>query len=297
MTQTYMRALVLTNPGARRGAEGLADVLTQLRSGGLELIEEEGAHAKELPDLVRKHRDDVELVIAGGGDGTLSAILPALIETGLPLGILPLGTANNLARTLGIPTDLAEAAAIITGGHRHRIDLGCVNGRYFMTTASLGLSVRITEELDGASKRRWGALAYGMAALRVLARARPMSVEIRYDGKSLNTRAIQVVVGNGRYYGAALAVAEDAQIDDQRLDLYTIEARPWWSMLALLPALKRGSHGEKRGVTALSARTIEIETTRPRDIDVDGEIGAQTPATFTVVPRAIEVCVPQPSPE
>jgi diacylglycerol kinase family enzyme len=98
-----------------------------------------------------------------------------------------------------------------------------------------------------------------------------------------------VVVGNGRYYGSALPVAEDASIEDSRLDLYSLEVRHWWKLLTLAPALVRGRQGEKRSVETLRAQQFEIMTPAPMDINVDGEIQGQTPATVRVVPRTLEV--------
>ena len=103
-----------------------------------------------------------------------------------------------------------------------------------------------------------------------------------------------MVVGNGRYYGSALPVAEDATIDDARLDLYSLEVNHWWELLLLLPALKRGRHGEKRSVQTLRATELEIETRVPMAVNVDGEICSQTPARFRVMPRALEVFAPSP---
>ena len=286
------RALVLVNRGARRGAERLDSALEVLRDG-IDLVDRRDAEPRDLAQVIRGERKRVDLVILGGGDGTLSAALPALLELGKPLGVLPLGTANNLARTLDIPTDLDEAARIIVQGHSRRIDVGQVNDRHFLTTASLGLSVRITQELTTASKRRWGPLAYGLAALRTLRGGRDtIRAEVRYEGRVIRVRALQVVVGNGRYYGSGMAVAEDARIDDGRLDLYMVEPQPRWRLVLLLPALKRGSQGEKPNVVAASSSAFEIRSSRQWDIDVDGEIGASTPATFSVLPGALEVLVP-----
>jgi diacylglycerol kinase family enzyme len=174
------------------------------------------------------------------------------------------------------------------------VDLGRVNGRWFCTTASIGLSVQITEELSPDAKRRWGPLAYVLAALRVLRRSHPFDADVSWEGGSRHTRTVQIVVGNGRYYGAALAVAPDAAIDDARLDLYSLEVRRWWELMKLAPFLKRGTHVERREVEALRARVFEVRTRRPMPIDLDGELGAETPGRFEVVPRALEVFTPEP---
>lgn len=290
---TPRRALLLANPKARRGGERVGEALDVLRGAGMELFVEEIGNSKEIADHVRRHAGDVDLVILGGGDGTINAGLASLLEARLPLGILPLGTANNTARTLEIPTELADAAKVIALGATRRIDVGQVGDRYFLTTASIGLSVRITKELSGASKRRWGPLAYGVAAIRTLSRVHAFDADIQYDGGSRRLRAIQIMVGNGRHYGAALTVAEDAEPDDALLDCYAIEAVPWWRLIGLLPALKRGRQGEKADVQAITARTIRIETREPHSIDADGELVGKTPATFTTLPAALEVFAPK----
>jgi diacylglycerol kinase (ATP) len=288
------RALLLLNPRARGGAGAAGEIATRLRDLGIDLVAEPAEDPARLPQLIRRHQGEVDRVIVGGGDGTLHSSVQVLVESGLPLGIIPLGTANNLARTLGIPSDPEGACALIAAGHRRRIDLGWVNGRYFCTTASVGLSVQITGELSPGAKRRWGPVAYALAAIKVLRRSRPFRAEISWEGGSRQTRTVQIVVGNGRHYGAALAVAPDAAIDDARLDLYSLEVNHWWDLVKLAPFLKWGTHVHREEVEALRARTIEIRTRRPMPIDVDGEIGSETPATLKIVPRALEVFVPPP---
>jgi hypothetical protein len=118
--------------------------------------------------VIRRYQQQIDLVIVGGGDGTLNATIEAIIETQLPLGILPLGTANDLARTLAIPNSLPEACQIIASGNLRRIDLGSVNGKYFFNVASLGLSVKITQQLTKEIKRRWGIFAYAAIAFQVI---------------------------------------------------------------------------------------------------------------------------------
>jgi YegS/Rv2252/BmrU family lipid kinase len=286
------RAVVLLNPRARQGTDGVDAQLARLEGDGFRLTRETVTDPDGIPERIRRHQGQVDLVIVGGGDGTMSAALPGLLEAGLPLGILPLGTANNLARTLGIPAKLDEACAVIAAGHTRRIDVGRVNDRAFLTTASMGLSVRITGELTGDAKKRWGPFAYVVTALRSLRNPPDLHAEITYEGKVLAGKAVQIVVGNGRYYGSGLAVAEDAQIDDGRLDVYVIRPQPRWRMILLAPALKQGRQGRKRDVLALSAKEVRITTREPQEIDVDGEIGAATPAAFSVMERALEVFAP-----
>ena len=287
------RALLLLNPRARRGTEAAPEVQGCLERAGLEVIARRLGDAAAVDQLIRTEQPRVDRVIAAGGDGTLHTVLQGLAGSGLPLAVLPLGTANNLARTLAIPTSLQEACEVAAGATTRPIDLGWVNGRYFFTTASIGLSVEITESLSHRTKQWWGPLAYGVAAVRALVRARPFRAEIAWAGGRRQSRTVQVVVGNGRYYGSALPVAENATIDDARLDLYTLEIRHWWELIGLVPALRRGRQGEKDSVQALRATEFEIATRVPMDINVDGEIVTRTPARLRVLPAALQVFVPR----
>jgi YegS/Rv2252/BmrU family lipid kinase len=283
------RALLLLNPGARRARDAGGVVAERLQALGLDLAVLEIRDPAGLPELVRTRVSEVDRLIVAGGDGTLNAVIQGLVGSRAPLGIIPVGTANNTARALDLPAELDAACAIAAGSQTRLIDLGRVNDRWFFTTASLGLSVTVTRLLTRDLKRRWGRLAYGYAALRAVLERRPFGAEIIAGGERLSLRTFQIVVGNGRYYGSALPVAEDAAIDDGWLDLYAVEARSRWRLLTLAPALKGGRQGERRDVHVLRARQVEIRTTTPRTINVDGELGPRTPATFVVVPRALAV--------
>jgi YegS/Rv2252/BmrU family lipid kinase len=238
----------------------------------------------------------VDCAIVGGGDGTLRMAAAGLEASGLPLGILPMGTANDLARTLNIPTDLDAAADVILAGHRQRIDLGSVNDEPFFNVASIGLSTELARGLSSELKRRWGRVGYAIAAFRALANARRFTAWISENGETTRTRTMQIAVGNGRFYGGGSVVAEHAAIDDGHLDLYSLETRTVWRLALMLMSFRSGQHGAWSEVTTLRGTEFEVRTPRPRPINADGEIVAETPAVFRVHPAAITVFTPAPAP-
>jgi diacylglycerol kinase (ATP) len=287
------RALLLINPRARQGAGSVDSVAGCLRGLGVDVVAEPPGRDRPVADVLRARPPDVRAVVVGGGDGTLNAAAGALAEAGLPVGVVPLGTANDLARTLGLPVDPAGACKVIAMGHTRRIDLGVVNGKPFFNAASIGLSVEVARKLTRGAKGRWGWLAYLATAARVARYARPFRAELRAGDAVHHVRAIQITVGNGRHYGGGLTVADDAAIDDGRLDLYSLEVDRWWQLLRLLPALRSGTLAGHVGVRALRGTEFVVTTRHPRPVSADGEVVTSTPARFSVRKQALEVFVPE----
>lgn len=288
----HRRVLLLINRHSRRGREATGQAIEGLERHGCEVTFRSTRSPEDLSHTIRQYADRVDVVVIGGGDGTLNGALPALLETGLTLGILPLGTANDLARTLELPLDLDGACRAIATGPIQPIDIGQVNDRYFFNVASLGLSVKITRYLSGAQKKRWGVLAYLWSAIQALTHSRPFHAQIEANGEIVQVRTVQIAVGNGRYYGGGLAIAWDATIDDRRLDLYSLEISHWWQMLPLLPALRSGRQSRAATVRTLDAEEIIVHTRRTRSVNTDGEITTETPAHFRVLPAALPVVRP-----
>ncbi len=286
------KALLLINRRSRQGQQNFAKAVEILYDLDFELLTVPAKNSKQLRSKVLKHGKDVDMVIVGGGDGTLNAVVDSLVKLQLPLGILPLGTANDLARTLSIPTTIPEACQVIADGKLRYIDLGWVNGKHFFNVASLGLSVGITKNLSRDLKRRWGVLAYALSAIQAIGQTRPFSVEIKIKDESIRVNTIQIAIGNGRYYGGGMTIVEDAAIDDQRLDLYSIELKHWWQIFPLLQTLKTGQHDRLSWVRTLHGEEIEINTSKPRTVNTDGELTVSTPAKFKVIPRALGVLSP-----
>ncbi|MEB3358799.1 MAG: lipid kinase [Synechococcales bacterium] len=288
------RALLLINPYARYGEQARAEATEYLEALGFRVIQERSAHPRNFSYLIDCHRKQVDLIIIGGGDGTLNAAAEGLVKAKRPLGILPLGAANDLARNLGIPLDLKQACDAIATGLPRPIDLGWVNGKYFFNVVSLGLSVQTTRQLAKDTKRTWGIFAYLATALRALRQAKPFQAEILVDGASTQVNTVQIAIGNGRYYSGGMKVPADATIGSQRLGLYSLEVQHRWQLLALLPSLWQGRFYKWLGVRTLETREIKIFTRRSYPIKTDGELQTYTPAHIKLVPQALSVLVPPP---
>ena len=287
-----IRALLIINEQSRNGAANIDVAVDRLKDRGIDAIEGKPERPDGIADLIFKHRGRIDCVIVGGGDGSMNAAASALVETRLPLGVLPMGTANDLARTLNIPNDIEQAFDIIAGGIIHPIDLGCVNDRYFFNVANIGLGVRVARYLSRDLKQRWGILSYAHSLFKAMQSFRPFQAEIICDGRSRRVRTIQVAVGNGRHYGGGMTVSERASIDDNRFFLYSLEPLTLWQMLKLAPAFRTGRFENLDPVDLDQGRIIEIRTRKPMPVSADGELVTSTPAKFKLLAGAINVFVP-----
>ena len=287
------RALLIVNAKSRSGGSLAGDALDGLHQRGISAEIVDCSTPDDLRASINTHAKGADLIIVGGGDGTLNAAVSGILDTKLPLGILPMGTANDLARTLGIPPDINAAMDIIAAGNTRHIDLGSVNGRPYFNVASIGLSVDLAHELTPEIKQRFGRLGYALAALRVVSRAKPFRAEIKMSGGAIKkTLSLQIAIGNGRHYGGGNLVTETADIQDGILDLYSLEYREAWHILVKFWSFRRGEHIRQAEVQDLRDTKFQISTRKPRHVNADGEIITMTPATFEIMPSALEVCVP-----
>ncbi|MFN2367150.1 MAG: lipid kinase [Desulfurivibrionaceae bacterium] len=291
------KALLLRNRKSRSGAGAdLSPGLEVIRRSGIEIDEisiGDGADQEGIdPSLSSKY----DFVIIGGGDGTLNRMAEWLVAAGRPVGIIPLGTGNDLARTLDIPFQVEDACRVIAAGNRRKISLGKVNDKYFFNAASIGLSTKVARNLDPENKKRWGALAYSRALLEEIYNRHAFRAEITSgeSGESLRLRTIQITVGNGRYYGGGLVFSEEATIYNRELGLFAIVAQDFLELLKMAPLFMLGRHTELERVIFLHGKKFVIHTHRPKEIDVDGELIGKTPAFFDLDPDVLEFFVPAP---
>lgn len=293
-------AAVVINAGSRRGAAYELAVDTMRKAGvPISAVHPVLSGADLAATLDRVLADGHDLVVVGGGDGTVSYAAGRVAGTNVALGVLPLGTANDFARTLEIPNNLAEACATIADGKVVDIDLGRANGQPFLNVASAGLSVSVTEALSPRLKRYIGPLAYSIATILAYTRHKPFRARLEFpdgDREPLELEdLLQVAVGNGRHYGGGNTVSPTAGIDDHILDIYAIVAGPLREHVSIARLLKDGSFIKHDRVHHLTSRSVRVVTEPPMPVNLDGEIATTTPADFTIQRNAVHVVVPQSS--
>jgi YegS/Rv2252/BmrU family lipid kinase len=240
----------------------------------------------------RAAKAGVETVIVGGGDGTMAHAVDALAYRKTRLGVVPLGTGNSFAQSLGVPRgDVAAAIALIARGKHARVDLGRVNGTYFANFATIGLSSEIAGATPTAVKSIAGPLAYLVAAIRPLLTHRAFRAQIRWPRGKLTITTQDVIVANGRYFGSS-PVADDATLTDATLHLFTTDDRTRIGALRTYLAFGMHEQGKLRGAHTIATPKLTIVAKPRQMISIDGSLLEKTPARIRVAPRALRVYIP-----
>jgi diacylglycerol kinase (ATP) len=286
------RVLLLINSHARRGRDARAEAVAALESRGHSVVGEDPGSSRDVSAAIGRHRGKIDAVVVGGGDGTLIAAIDGVRQVGVPLVILPLGTINELSRTLGLPFDVTAACALLDEGRGRWIDAGRANGVWFFNEASIGLSTHVVREQTGQLKSRWGMLAIPIATLRAWRHLRPYLLTAKWDGGERTFRTVQLTVANSYRFGGVVE-NPDAAIDDGALDLYSVEIQRVWDAIDVVAAVARRQFPASRNVSTVRAASFSVTSRHRHHVFADGEPAGTTPVEFTVVPRALEVLVPQ----
>jgi YegS/Rv2252/BmrU family lipid kinase len=287
------QAVLIVNAHSRRGQDLFGEAAAKLREAGIILIAEHALKDPRLlaPTVKEAVRSGAPMVIVGGGDGTLSGAVDELVGSNCVFALLPLGTANSFARTLGIPLDLAGAVATIATGRRRRVDLGVIDGDYFANCAAMGLSPMIGDTVPHNLKRYLGRVGYLMWAAWCFLRFRPFRLTVHNGGESHTVWATEVRIANGSFHGG-VELIEEADVASGEIVVQAVTGRSslrlvwdWFGKFFRLPArdiVTEEFHGHE----------LRIETVPRQRISIDGEVLAKTPCTVAVAERAIEVVVP-----
>jgi YegS/Rv2252/BmrU family lipid kinase len=256
-------------------------------------------------------RGGAERVVAIGGDGTINEVVNGFFdERGLAIApaasfaVIPFGTGGDFRRTVNMPVGLADAAAVIAANHRRQIDVGkleftAAGGgralRMFANIASFGVS-GVVDRLVNQSSKRLGRLAFAVATARATWSYKNQRVQMVFDGRDRVEATVNTVaVANGRYFGGAMMVAPDAELDDGMFDVIAMGDFGFGDLLTSGRRIYKGTHLSMEKVTARRARVVEAEPIDPAaviELDVDGENPGRLPARFELLPSALWVIVP-----
>ncbi|HEX8390290.1 MAG TPA: YegS/Rv2252/BmrU family lipid kinase [Candidatus Saccharimonadales bacterium] len=288
-----INAELIINSGSRRSKSAKKKVIDCLNGNGFRItriteIKRTDSLVKLLAPIKRRKP---RLLIAGGGDGTISAIVDHIVGTNIALGVLPLGTTNNFARSLNIPLDIDGAVRVIRENKPRPVDLGMINSNYFTNVTGLGLSALVARNTTNTAKRRWGRYAYAVVGSAQLFRHKPFMVTIEDKDHELkiNFETHQLIIANGRFH-AGKQIAVDAKVDNRELIVFALGGR---SKLSFILGMLDFYIGKRKNVahsSYLIARDIVLRTEPTQLVEVDGEMNTDPQIRARVAPKAIKVC-------
>lgn len=288
------RHLLIVNPssGSGRGGELLPEVERQLRARRIEFGTVVTRSLEHGIDEARAAVGRGESPVVMSGDGLIGQIGGALAESGATMGIVPGGRGNDLARVLGIPTEPAEAVALLAQGTTRKIDVGEVNGKRFLCIASIGFD-SVANEIANETRIVRGNLVYAYAALRALAAWKPARFKVKLDGReTVSCDGYSVSVANSRAYGGGMFIAPEAELDDGLFDVVMMGRTSKLRFLTGLPKVFKGKHVEEEQVRVLRAAEVEVSADRAFAVYADGEHLADLPAGLRVLRGALTVIAP-----
>lgn len=285
------KILLLINPKARNGSAGAEQLMTALAEAGHEVVRP--AQDDDCRKFILEHKDEVDLVLVGGGDGTINYVLSALVSSQLPLLVYPMGTANLLARSFDIKADIAELIEVTKTGVSVPIDLGMVNGIYFINVCGLGISTEVNKSVPSELKKMAGPFSFWIQGMKLFRQLEPFRITMTVDEHPpVTTKTWQITICNGRKYAAWMTIQPDASYDDGMLRCLSTEITKWWEGFRLLPSYLKGTYSEDLDVSFRAGKKIKIESKKPLSIDVDGDVQTTTPAVFEVKSKVLNIILP-----
>lgn len=287
------QAILIVNAASRTGADAFKEARTKLQAAGIELIDAKAIRKPErMGSAIRQAIKRAPMVIVGGGDGSLSSSIDHFVGKDVVFAFLPLGTANSFSRTMAVPLDLDGAIDVIAKGKPRRIDVGCINGDYFLNAAAMGLAPKVAETVPHGLKRSFGRVGYLLWAGWSAANFNAFRVTLDDGKRPYSHWATEVRIANGRFHGG-LELIESADVESGKIVIQVVEGRSvaklGWSYVAASLKLR----ARKQAVREFRAAKFTLNTHPRMRVSVDGEIGAETPLEISALANAVTIAAPR----
>ena len=296
-----MRIVLIANPasGTAQGSDALGEVQQQLRSAGHDVHVRETAARGDAERFAHDSAaSGVDIVVAVGGDGTLNEVVNGVASApdGLErcaIGLIPAGTGNDFARTLGMAeSDVALAA--LAAGHERRVDLVSLGDRVFLNASAGGFTAETSANVSSGMKQAVGTLAYLIGGARAVLEYEPVGVRVEWEGRSLEADLQLFAICNGAYIGGGHQLAPTARPDDGLMEVCLVRATSTLDFLALLPRLSSGHHVDDDDVAYFRTRAVTLSFSRTIKINTDGEVLEAARCEYVMRPGAVRLIAPAP---
>jgi lipid kinase YegS len=288
--------LVVRTPADESRLDGLRETVSALRGDGHRITVRMTFEAGDARRFARGAAlRGMDLVIAAGGDGTVNEVVNGLTAASqdTALGVVPLGTANDFARGLGLPMDANDALRLAVTGRAVPVDIATVNRRAFINVSTGGFGAAATRSVSRTFKRRLGTVAYLMSSARKLVQMEPARAVFRAEGEVVHDGTfVFFAVGNSRLTGGGMRIAPRADTDDGKLDLIVVGGVGRLGFLRLLPRLRAGTHLSHPAVRHYRADSFEVLLNDPVRVNADGEPVAGRSFRYELLGRTLRVVVP-----
>ncbi|MDN5275636.1 MAG: diacylglycerol kinase catalytic region [Candidatus Saccharibacteria bacterium] len=287
----HTRAELLVNGRSRKSRGAFNEIIAACQAHGITFDHQHLIKPKHLDQTIEEIKERApDLLVVGSGDGTISNVVGHLANSHIELGIIPLGTTNNFARSLELPLEIDDAAKVIATGQPRNVDLGHIDDEYFANVAGVGLSAVIAGSVSDNNKRRFGRLAYTLEGVWQLFRSTPfiLSVEDKDSNLKFNIETHQAIIANGRYH-AGRQIAVDASLTSQELIIFALGGRSKLSFLLATVDFYVGKRKSIRHQSYMIGKNVRLTTSSPQSIELDGEVKCTTPCHASVRPAAIRI--------
>lgn len=298
MAKIRDRILLIYNPYSGNGLfkNNLDLIVERIQEKGYQVVPVRTCTELPIDDVMMGAKDNhFRQVIVAGGDGTINICVNAMMKAGLnlPLGIFPIGTANDFAYYFDLPRDIESMVDVALGENYTYADLGVYNDKYFINVAALGSLVDVSQKTDPNLKNTLGVIAYYLKGITEVANLKPIPITLTTPEKVYHETMFFMVVMNGISAGGFKRMSPDSEINDGKLDVVLFRKMPIIELAPLLFQLLQGHHPKNKNILSFQTSDLKLESELDVSTDIDGEHGEKLPLKLSVLPNKLKICVPK----